>query len=128
MHPVFIEEPPRVTTHPQDLKDVVQGKPTSFTVKATGTDPLSYHWQWNPVKEDSGSEEWQPCHVEWSDGSTLTIPSVQKSNEGFYRCVINNCAGTVISNPAKLEVSCRQVPPSFFRLYFHFCRELARKT
>ena len=76
-----------------------------FTVQATGTEPLSYHWQWKPAEEESGSEEWQSCPAEWCDGATLTIPSVQKSNEGWYCCVISNCAGSQASNPAKLEVS-----------------------
>ena len=75
----------------------------AFTVQATGTDPLNYHWQWKPAEED-GSEEWQPCDPEWSDGPTLTIPSVQKTNEGSYHCVVSNCADTLISKPAELIV------------------------
>ena len=75
-----------------------------LTLQATGTEPLRYHWQWKPAEEEGGSEEWQPCHPEWSDGGTLTIPSVQKSNEGSYHCVISNYAGTQTSNPAKLSI------------------------
>ena len=75
----------------------------AFTVQATGTDPLNYHWQWKPAEEE-GSEEWQPCDPEWSDGPTLTIPSVQKTNEGSYHCVVSNCADTLISKPAELIV------------------------
>ena len=78
----------------------------TFTVQATGTEPLNYLWQWNLAKEGA-SEEWQPCSgVKGSDTATLTIPSVhQKSNRGSYRCVISNCAGSQTSKPAKLEVS-----------------------
>ena len=102
---MLIVEPPRITTHPQELKNVVQGKPAKFSIQATGTEPLSYHWEWKPVEEDGGgSEEWQPCDPEWCDGATLTIPSVQKSSEGSYRCVISNFADDETSNPAKLEV------------------------
>ena len=98
-------EPPRITTHPNDLVHAIPGNPVMFTVQATGTKPLNYHWQWNPAKEGE-SEEWQPCSgVEGSDTTTLTIPSVQKSNNGSYRCVISNCAGSQTSKPAKLEVS-----------------------
>ena len=57
------------------------------------------------MEEEGGSEKWQPCDAEWSDGATLTIPSLQKSNEGSYRCVVSNCVGNVISNPSKVEVS-----------------------
>ena len=105
--PVFflhVADPPSITTHPQDIKDAIQGKFANFAIQVTGTEPLSYHWQWNPAEEEGGSKEWQPCPAGWSDGATLTIPSVQKSNEGSYRCVISNCAGTQTSNSAKLSV------------------------
>ena len=97
---------PRVTTHPQDLKDAVLGELAMFTAKGRGTEPLSYQWEWKPAM-DNGSE-WQPCDVERFPGAenfTLTIPSVQKSNEGSYRCVISNCAGKKTSKPAELKIS-----------------------
>ena len=99
---MYVAEPPRITTHPQELKSAVQGKLAKLTIQATGTEPLSYQWQWKPAEE---SVKWQPCPAEWCDGATLTIPNVQKSNEGSYRCVISNCAGTHTSEPAKVEVS-----------------------
>ena len=101
-----VVEPLRINTHPRELKDAVLGKPAKFTVQATGTEPLSYQWlHWKLAREGGGNGEWQPCPAEWSDGATLTIPSVQKSNEGHYCCVISNCAGSQASEPAKLEVS-----------------------
>ena len=90
-------DPPRVTTHPQELKSILAGKGAMFTVQATGNEPLSYKWEWKPVE----SEVWQSCDAQ---GSTLTIPSVQKSDEGSYRCVISNYAGEQTSNPANLTV------------------------
>ena len=95
-----IADPPRVTTHPQVLKSTIAGKGAMFTVQATGTEPLSYNWQWKPAE----SEKWPPCNAEWCHGATLTIPSIQKSNEGSYRCVVSNCVGNQISNSADLEV------------------------
>ena len=100
---LHVAESPRITIHPHDIKNTLQGKCTKFTIQATGTQPLSYHWQWKPAEEDS--EEWQLCDTDLSNGATLTIPSVQKSNEGSYRCVVSNCGGSQTSNPAKLEVS-----------------------
>ena len=70
-----------------------------FTVQATGTKPLNYQWQYNPDME-GWSEEWEPCSG--SNTATLTIPTVQKSNEGSYRCVVSNCAGSRTSKAAKL--------------------------
>ena len=44
-----------------------------------------------------------------ADSSTLTIPSVQKSNEGSYRCIVSNCADSEMSECATLtlgELNC----------------------
>ena len=101
---LHVADPPRITTHPQELKDAVQGKSVKFTVQATGTHPLNYRWHWKLAREGGGSGEWQPCPAEWSDGASLTMPSVQKSNEGSYCCVVSNHAGRQISNPAELSV------------------------
>ena len=102
---MHVADPPRITSHPQELKDAVPGKPVKFSVLATGTQPLSYQWwHWKLTGEGSGSGEWQQCPAEWCSGATLTIPSVQKSNEGLYCCVISNCAGNQASNPAGLSV------------------------
>ena len=77
-----------------------------FTVEATGTEPLNYQWlHWKPAGKEDGSKEWQPCPAEWSDSATLIIPSVQKSNEGRYCCVVSNCAGSQASKSVILEVS-----------------------
>ena len=99
----LVAEPPTVTSHPRELKDAVPGKPVTFTVEAAGTQPLRYQWEWKPAIDDG---KWQPCDVErfpGADSFTLTIPSVQKSNEGSYRCVISNCADSQTSNPAELS-------------------------
>ena len=102
---IFAADPPRVTSHPHDLKNVVPGNTVTFTAEATGTEPLSYHW-WHCklAGEGGGSREWQPCRAEWCNGATLTIPSVQKSDEGHYCCLISNCAGSQSSEPAYLSV------------------------
>ena len=99
----FSDEPPKVTNHPKSLSNVFQGNLVTFTVQATGTDPLSYHWQWMSV-EKNWSKEWKSCDSEWCDGATLTISKVQKSNEGSYRCVISNHVGNQTSNSANLSV------------------------
>ena len=100
-------DPTRITAHPSELKNVVPGQPVTFTVDATGTKPLSYKWQWKPARGES--VEWQLCKMEWSDNTTLTIPSVQKWNEGSYQCVVSNCAGTQISTAAKLSIGKFQI-------------------
>ena len=104
MYFLYSAEPPRITTHPQKVKDAIPGNSAKFTVQATGTEPLNYNWQWKPAKKGSGNKEWKSCDELRSDGATLTIPSVQKANEGNYHCVISNHAGSVISKAAQLTV------------------------
>ena len=111
---IAVDEPPNIISHPDSLKEVRPGKAVAFTVQATGTQPLTYEWQWRPAEEGEESEEWQSYDVE---GPTLTIPHVQKSDEGQYRCVIYNTAGRQISKPAQLEV--RDQPES--NLLLEFC-------
>ena len=101
----WIAEAPRITTHPQELKDTVPGQLVTFTVHATGTEPISYLWLWKPAGDvQERSEGWQLCDKEWSRGNSLKIPSVQKLNEGSYQCVVSNCAGSQISEPGILSV------------------------
>ena len=97
-------EPPRITVHPHKVKDAIPGKCITLTVQATGTAPLSYQWK---LKTGGESERPQICDVERFPGanrSTLTIPSVQKSNEGSYYCIVSNCAGSETSECATLTV------------------------
>ena len=101
---IHVVEPLKVITRPQQLKDIVEGESAKFNIQAHGTEPLNYHWQWKPAEKESGSEKWQPCPANWSDGATLTVPKVEKLNEGIYRCVVSNLAGEQISNSAKLGV------------------------
>ena len=98
LHPV---EPPRITVHPQELKNAFPGKPVTFSIQVTGTEPLYYHWE---HKTGGGSGKWKVCGVEKFPGRTLTIPSVQKSNEGSYRCIVENDVGSDTSKCATLTV------------------------
>ena len=98
---------PRITSHPEQLKDAVPGETLVFTIQASGTEPLNYQWE---IRDESGW--WQFCDVEKFPGantSTLTIPSVQKSNEGSYRCVVSNIVGSQTSEPVNLNIGKIQI-------------------
>ena len=96
-----LAEHPKITTHPQELKNTVSGGPVSFTVKATGTEPLRYQWQWKPVVDGVSSGEWQDLtsggSVQGADTATLTYSSIESCTEGLYRCVVTNVIGEEIS-------------------------------
>ena len=108
---VFIQaaRPPRITAHPQQLKDAVPGDTLTFTIQASGTEPLNYQWE---IKTGEGSGVWQPCDVERFPGancSILIIPSVQESDEGIYHCVVSNNAGSQTSEPVNLNIGKIQI-------------------
>ena len=80
--------------------DVLIGKPITFSVQATGTQALSYQWQWKQFGRESEKDWWQNLSVQ---GSTIQV-EVKASNAGYYRCVISNCAGSETSQCASLTV------------------------
>ena len=90
-------EPPKIKLHPQSIKEYLPGKPVSFNVQATGTEPLSYQWQWKPVGKGDSSEEWQniTCggSVQGENSSRLTYPSTEFCSGRLYRCVVTNVFG-----------------------------------
>jgi len=94
----FLAEPPRIEQHPEGLKDAIPSQAVRFTIQATGTKPMSYQWSHKPP----GKEDWSK--LQGKDHSTLSIPSVQKSNEGSYCCIVSNCAATETSKSAELSV------------------------
>jgi len=83
--------PPVITQHPSSLAlDAGQG--ATFTVAATGLF-LSYQWQKDTVD------------LPGQTGASLIFPSVSTLNDGSYRCVVSNSAGSDTSNPATLVVN-----------------------
>ena len=93
-----VADPPRITTHPCGIKDAVPDKPVTFSIQATGTEPLNYQWE----REIGNGNEVEK--IPGANSSSLTISSVQKSNEGSYRCTVSNCAGSETSQYATLTV------------------------
>ena len=121
-----LAEPPKITTHPQEIKETVSGKPVSFTVQATGTKPLSYQWQWKPVVEGVHKGEWQNLSsggsVQGVDTATLSYSSIEACSEGLYQCVVTNVVGEEISEYTdhiigEYQLSCQQQYSCAYRLY-----------
>ncbi len=83
--------PPSITSAPQE-KTVVAGSAASFSVGATGSAPLNYHWKLN------GTEI--PSATNWG----YYLPNVDHTDTGNYTVVVSNNAGSVTSEVAALEV------------------------
>ena len=83
---------PSITTQPDD-ETVSEGNSANFTVVATGDAPLSYQWKKDGVD------------LIGKTSSMLSLSNVQKLDEGSYRVVIINSAGSIASDEAILTVT-----------------------
>ncbi len=89
---------PQISTHPSS-RTVSEGHPTTFSVSATGSEPISYRWQRNGT--DIGG----------ATSSSYTIPAVTTADNGaIFRVVVSNQFGSVTSNEATLTVTPNQPP------------------
>lgn len=83
--------PPGILTQPQS-QAVNQGVDASFSVSATGSEPLSYQWQRNSTAIPGATD------------NNYTRPNVQPADADIYSVVITNSAGLVISSNALLSL------------------------
>ncbi|MES2591109.1 MAG: PQQ-dependent sugar dehydrogenase [Bacteroidota bacterium] len=90
---------PAISSNPSNLT-VAAGQSASFTVSATGTNPLNYQWQKNGI------------NISGATSATYTINSAQTSHAGQYRAVVTNNSGTATSNAATLTVTTFNARPS----------------
>ena len=83
--------PPVITDQPDDQRAVVSSTAT-FSVTATGDAPLRYQWTFNGnLLRDKTN-------------ATLSIPNAQANQQGTYRVLVLNNAGSVESSNATLTV------------------------
>jgi len=89
---------PSITQHPSD-QTVTEGSTATFTVAASGTEPLSYQWQKDGVDLSDGGD------ISGATTDTLQIANCETADEGNYRCVVSNACGSATSNAASLTVT-----------------------
>jgi len=85
-----------ITQQPQSCTNVL-GTTATFTVGATGTEPLAYQWQ----KRDSF---WNITDLADCTNAVMVLTNVQTSDALGYRVVVTNIEGAVISQVAYLTV------------------------
>ena len=89
---------PAITTQPTS-QTVTEGETATFTVAASGSEPLSYQWQ---QSTDNGSR-W--TNIESATNATYTIETTTMDMSGTqYRCVVKNTINEVTSEAATLTV------------------------
>jgi hypothetical protein len=88
--------PPVITQQPTS-QSVVAGGTASFSVSASGTEPLLCQWLFNGAP------------LSGATAATLALNNVQLANAGQYRVIVSNESGSVTSQVATLTV---YAPPS----------------
>ncbi len=91
--------PPVIATAPQS-QVVTQSVNVTFTVTASGTEPLAYQWHFNNQL------------LAGATGSELILNNVQPGQAGNYSVVVSNFAQAVTSAPAALTVYAAPIPPT----------------
>src|SRR5262249_34314710 len=99
---VTVPVPPSIITQPQDQPNILPGATATFTVSASGSDPLGYQWYFNTNTAIAGA-----------NSSFLIINNVQSTNAGTYSVAINNFAGATNSTYAVLTLNTNPVAPAF---------------
>ena len=82
---------PEIKTQPADLT-VVEGSDAVLSVAATGSQPLTYQWQF------------KGNNIQGATGSTLTIPAADAADAGNYTVIVTSPAGSATSRTAVLTV------------------------
>ena len=92
-HPVTLTVliPPSITLSPTNQSILVSNSAT-FTVTATGTDPLRYQWR------RAGQR------INGATLNTYVLPSVQTNDAGTYDVIVSNIVGNSTSRPFVLTV------------------------
>jgi len=85
--------PPTITIQPTNQTATAGGSAT-FTVTATGSQPLNYQWWFNTTNSLAGATN-----------ASLTITNVQMTNAGTYSVVVTNLVGSVTSSNATLTLN-----------------------
>jgi len=88
---------PAVTDQP-DNATRAPGQSVTFSIVASGTQPLSFQWQRAP----SGSSTF--TNISGATGTSLTITAATGDNGARYRVVVTNACGNVTSSAATLTV------------------------
>lgn len=89
--------PPNISEHPQN-QTKCEGETASFSVTASGTEPLSYQWQKLPSGGSWGN-------IDGATSSIYTTPTLVAGDDGNqYKCAVSNSCGNVESDAATLTV------------------------
>ena len=88
--------PPRITVEPTSISRVM-GSPGALRVSVEGDPVLTYQWQKNGAA------------IARATNSFLSLSRIEFADEGGYRAIVTNAAGSATSAAANLTVMCPQL-------------------
>jgi uncharacterized lipoprotein YddW (UPF0748 family) len=101
---IVVIGPPLIVTQPVGGAYNL-GSNVTFSVVATGDQPMSYQWQKN------GTNLTNEGRVSGADTATLALTSIIAADAGSYRVIASNAAGTATSANAVLIINTDFTPP-----------------
>ena len=101
------QQSPQITTPPQS-QIVTEGESATFTIEASGSEPLSYQWQ---ESTDSGSN-WKSIAGATSTSYEIATTSTDMSDHQS-RCVVTASGVSVVSDAATLTVTEKPEPTTY---------------
>jgi glucose/arabinose dehydrogenase len=90
-------QPPSITTQPANRTAAV-GQQVTFSVAATGSQPLSYQWQRGTT------------NISGATSPNFTLTAAAGDNGATFRVIVSNAFGTVTSSSATLTVTANSPP------------------
>ncbi len=99
---------PVIFVPPPDYSSLTAGQRASLSVSALGNLPLNYQWQFSTLSTNAG-------FADLIDGTNSVCEIgafgvVSDANQGWYRVVISNDYGTVVSRSVRVDVNDCAVP------------------
>jgi alpha-tubulin suppressor-like RCC1 family protein len=83
---------PVILTQPTNFLTFI-GDTANFNVSATGSGSLNYQWRFNGT------------NIAGQNGTTLTLPNAQRSDQGNYDVIVSNPYGAITSAPVSLVLT-----------------------
>ena len=100
----LIAAAPQITKHPENAI-IAEGSNVTLCCNASGDPVPTISW----TKDGSTLSTSGNSRINFGgDNKTLTISNVNKADSGEYRCVAVNSLGDATSNPATLNVECKE--------------------
>lgn len=87
-----VNGPPLINTQPLS-QSVTLGANVTFSVVSSGTEPLTYQWQFNSA------------NIPGATTSTFNLPQAQLTNAGTYSVIVSNLISIALSSNATLVVN-----------------------